>query len=58
MEIYSYDVKFGKHLSSEEKLSQKIYWEVRTGIMEKEKFKNEEKVAICNRWSIHSFILI
>lgn len=56
---YRYDVKFGRHLSSEEKMLQKICWEVRTRIMEKGKFKkNDENVAICNRWSIPSSILI
>lgn len=52
------NVKFGNNMISEEKLLQKICWEMRTRIIGKGKFKkNEENEAICNSWSIPPTIL-
>lgn len=55
---YRNDMEHGNEMYSEEKLLQKICWEVRTRIAGKGKFKeNEENVAICNNWGISLNVL-
>lgn len=53
------DVKFGNMLILEEKMVQRISWEVRSRIMWKGKFKSSgENVALCANWDIPIRVLI
>ena len=48
----------GIECNSEIKILQKIYWEIRTRIAGKGKFKeNEENMTICNNWAISLNVL-
>lgn len=53
------DVKFGNPLISEEKLVQRICWEVRSRILWKGRFKNNDlNKALCARWNIPLSVLV
>jgi len=52
-------VKFGSRLYSEEKLLQKIWWEVRARIVGKGSVEGSaENVALCNNWGISVKVLV
>jgi len=53
------ELKYGNHPKTEEQLMQKIFWEVRTRVLGKGRFKKiTENMDLCRNWSTKEEILV
>jgi hypothetical protein len=53
------EIKHGSHPKTEEQILQRLFWEVRTRVVVKGRFKKcSENVAICRNWGINVEVVL
>jgi hypothetical protein len=52
------EVKHGGHPRTDEQILKHIFWEVRSRVAEKRKFKNKPNISLCHSWNMDTAMLV